>query len=208
MAPFACAHAGQGCALPTRLLVARSRYDEAVEIVAEAFATLKAGDPDDIEVLAGPLINARQRARVLGHIQQGVAEGARLVRGGGPLEGHDRGYFVTPTLFADVDNRMAIAQEEIFGPVLVVIAFDDDDDAVRIANESAYGLSGMVTSASDDRAMAVARRVRTGTMSVNGGNWYAADSPFGGYKASGVGRQGGLEGFEQYLETKTLAFPA
>jgi aldehyde dehydrogenase (NAD+) len=205
-AVFVCVHAGQGCALPTRLLLPRSRYDEGVEIVAEAFGTVKFGDPNDVEVMAGPLINARQQRRVLDYIDAGVAEGARLVVGGG-RGGYDRGFFVEPTLFADVDNSMRIAQEEIFGPVLVVIPFEDDDDAVRIANDSIYGLSGMVNSASLERSMAVARRIRTGTLSVNGGNWYAADSPFGGYKASGVGRQGGSEGFEQYLETKTIGYP-
>jgi aldehyde dehydrogenase (NAD+) len=202
---FVCINAGQGCALPTRLLLPRSRYDEGMEMVTENFRGVKFGDPNDPEVLAGPLINARQQERVLGYIGQGVAEGARLVMGGG-RGGFDRGYFVEPTLFADVDNDMTIAQEEIFGPVLVVIPFEDDDDAVRIANASIYGLSGMVNSGSLERAMGVARRIRTGTLSVNGGNWYAADSPFGGYKASGIGRQGGLEGFEQYLETKTIAY--
>ncbi len=203
---FVCVHAGQGCALPTRLLLPRSRYDEGIEMVAESFRTVKFGDPNDVEVMAGPLINARQQRRVLDYIDAGVAEGARLVVGGG-RGGLDRGFFVEPTLFADVDNSMTIAQEEIFGPVLVVVPFEDDDDAVRIANDSIYGLSGMVSSASLERSMAVARRIRTGTVSVNGGNWYAADSPFGGYKASGVGRQGGREGFEQYLETKTIGYP-
>src|SRR5205807_6690884 len=129
-----------------------------------------------------------------------------LVGGGVPAH-LPKGYFVEPTLFVDVDPGATIAQEEIFGPVLVVIPYDDDDDAVRIANDSIYGLSGSVTSASEERALAVARRVRTGTMSVNGGVWYGAESPFGGYKASGIGRQNGLEGFEQYLETKSIAGP-
>jgi aldehyde dehydrogenase (NAD+) len=206
-AAFVCIHAGQGCALPTRLLLPRSRYEEGLAIVAESFAGVKVGDPNDPEVLAGPLINGTQRDRVLGYIRSGVDEGARRVLGGGRPAGLDRGFFVEPTLFADVDNRMRIAQEEIFGPVLVVIPYADDDEAVAIANDSIYGLSGGVSSASDERALAVARRIRTGTLSVNGGNWYAADSPFGGYKASGIGRQGGVEGFEQYLETKTIALP-
>jgi aldehyde dehydrogenase (NAD+) len=127
------------------------------------------------------------------------------VLGGKRPEHLPKGYYVEPTLFADVDNSMTIAQEEIFGPVLVVIPFEDDDDAVRIANDNAYGLSGGVTAATDERALAVARRIRSGTVSVNGGIFYGADAPFGGYKASGVGRQNGLEGFEQYLETKTLS---
>jgi aldehyde dehydrogenase (NAD+) len=151
----------------------------------------------------GPLISSKQRDRVIGLIDTGVKEGARLVLGGGKPAHLPRGWYVEPTLFADVDNSMTIAQKEIFGPVLVVIPFDDDDDAVRIANDSEYGLSGMVTSADEGRAMNVARRIRTGTMGINGGVWYSASSPFGGYKASGVGRQNGDEGFEQYLETKT-----
>jgi aldehyde dehydrogenase (NAD+) len=203
---FVCVHAGQGCALPTRLLLPRHRYEEGVELVAEAFRGVKFGDPNDPEVMAGPVINARQRDRVLGYIDKGVAEGARVVVGGGSGN-FERGYFVEPTVFANVTSSMTIAQEEIFGPVLVVIPFDDDDDAVRIANDSIYGLSGVVSSGSLERGLALARRIRTGTIGVNGGNWYAADSPFGGYKASGIGRQGGLEGFEQYLETKTLAYP-
>jgi aldehyde dehydrogenase (NAD+) len=207
-AAFVCAHAGQGCAMPTRLLLPRSRYEEGVNIVTEAMANVKVGDPNDPSVLTGPLINATQRKRVLGYIESGKEEGARLVLGGGRPAGLDRGFFVEPTLFADVSNSMRIAQEEIFGPVLVVIPFDDDDDAVAIANDSVYGLSGGVMSSSEDRALAVARRIRTGTLGVNGGSWYAADSPFGGYKASGIGRQGGLEGFEQYLETKTVGLPA
>jgi aldehyde dehydrogenase (NAD+) len=206
-ASIMCIHAGQGCALPTRLLLPRSRYEEGLAMVAEGFATVRVGDPNDPSVLCGPLINATQRERVIGYIASGLEEGARLVCGGGRPAGLDRGYYVEPTLFADVDNRMRIAQEEIFGPVLVVIPFDDDDQAVSIANDSIYGLSGSVTAGSDERALAVARRIRTGTISVNGGNWYAADSPFGGYKSSGIGRQGGLEGLEQYVETKTVALP-
>jgi aldehyde dehydrogenase (NAD+) len=206
-ASFVCVHAGQGCAIPTRLLLPRSRYEEGLAIVVESFSNIQVGDPNDPGVLAGPLVNAPQRERVLGYIEAGRSEGARVVLGGGRPAGLDRGYFVEPTVFADVDNKMRIAQEEIFGPVLVVIPFDDDDHAVEIANDSIYGLSGMVSAGSDERATAVARRIRTGTIGVNGGNWYAADSPFGGYKASGVGRQGGVEGFEMYLETKTMAFP-
>ncbi len=203
-----CTHAGQGCAINTRVLLPRSRYDEGVEILAEAMRNTKYGDPNNIENLMGPLINARQRERVLGYIEKGVAEGARLVVGGGRPAHLDKGYFVEPTLLADVDPDATVAQEEIFGPVLSVIPYDDDDDAVRIANNSKYGLSGAVSSASHERAMAVARRIRTGTISVNGGMWFGADSPFGGYKESGTGREHGLEGFVEYLETKTIASPA
>ncbi len=144
---------------------------------------------------------------MLGYIEKGQAEGAKLVVGGGRPSHLPKGYFVEPTLFVDVDNSMTIAQEEIFGPVLCVIAYEDDDDAVRIANESTYGLSGGVVSASEERATAIARRIRTGSIGVNGGLWYGADSPYGGYKDSGIGRQCGTEGFEQYLETKAIAWP-
>jgi aldehyde dehydrogenase (NAD+) len=200
-----CMHGGQGCAMPTRMLLPRSRYDEGIEIVAESFRNVTYGDPTDPGNIQGPQISAKQRDRVLGYIEKGVAEGARLVLGGGRPAHLDKGWFVEPTLFADVENTMTIAREEIFGPVLVVIPFEDDDDAVRIANDNQYGLAGSVTSASDERALAVASRIRAGMISVNGGVSYGADAPFGGYKASGVGRQNGLEGFEQYLETKTIA---
>ncbi|WP_332880669.1 aldehyde dehydrogenase family protein [Streptomyces sp. NBC_00564] len=202
----ACMHAGQGCALTTRLLVPRSRYAEAVEIATATYAQVPYGDPADPANLAGPLINARQRERVLGHIAKGTQEGARVTVGGGRPEHLPRGFYVQPTVFADVDNRMAIAQQEIFGPVLVVIPFDDDEDAVRLANDSPYGLSGSVHSGSAKRADQVARAVRSGTMNVNGGLFYGPDAPFGGYKQSGLGRQNGLEGFEGYLETKTIGF--
>ena len=170
-----------------------------------AFRNVPFGDPTDPGNIQGPQISAKQRERVLGYIETGVKEGARLVVGGGRPAHLDKGWFVEPTLFADVENSMTIAREEIFGPVLVVVPFDDDDDAVRIANDNQYGLAGMVTSASEERALAVASRIRAGSLSVNGGVGYGADAPFGGYKASGVGRQNGIEGFLQYLETKTIA---
>jgi aldehyde dehydrogenase (NAD+) len=203
-----CMHSGQGCAITTRLLLPRSRYDEGVEMVKAAFESFPYGDPNDFNNMAGPLINARQRDRVLGYIEKGVAEGARLAVGGGRPAQFERGYFVEPTLFVDVDPDSTIAQEEIFGPVLSVIPYSDDDDAVRIANHSRYGLSGAVSSASLDRALGVARRIRTGTLSVNGGQWFGPDSPFGGYKESGQGREHGVLGFEEYLETKTIGLPA
>ena len=209
--PFAsmiCFHSGQACASPTRMLVPRSRYDEAIELMTPGFNSVAYGDPTRTDVIQGPVISAKQRDRVLGYIEKGVAEGARLVTGGGRPASEPKGWFVEPTLFADVDNSMTIAREEIFGPVLAVIPYDGDDDAVRIANDSDYGLSGAVTSASEERAVAIARRLRTGTVSVNGGIYYGPDAPFGGYKASGVGRQNGREGFEQHLETKTIAGPA
>ena len=203
-----CAHAGQGCAIPTRMLLPRWRYDEGVERLTELLAMVPYGDPQRDDVMMGPLISAKQRDRVLGHIEAGVREGATLALGGGRPRHLPKGFFVEPTMFTDVDNTMTIAQEEIFGPVLVVIPFDDDDDAVRIANQSSYGLSGAVFSASMERSMSVARRVRTGTLGVNGGVWYGADVPFGGFKDSGIGRQNGIAGFDQYLEVKSLAWPS
>jgi aldehyde dehydrogenase (NAD+) len=203
-----CFHAGQGCAIPTRLLVPRSRHGEAVELAAAGFAGVTYGDPTDPANLMGPLISRRQRSRVLGYIDQARREGARLVCGGGRPDHLPRGWYVEPTLFADVDNAMTIAREEVFGPVLVVIPYEDDDDAVRIANDSPYGLSGMITSGDLDRAKSVARRIRTGTLGLNGGVWYGADAPFGGYKQSGIGRQCGVEGLEAFTETKTVGWPA
>jgi aldehyde dehydrogenase (NAD+) len=201
-----CAHAGQGCALPTRMLLPRSRYDEAVEIAKASFESIACGDPTDPTVIVGPLINGAQRERVLSMIDQGKQD-ARLLVGGGTPSDLPKGYYVEPTLFADVDPEAPIAQQEIFGPVLALIPFDDDDDAIRIANNSAYGLSGGVHSADPERALAVARRIRTGTISVNGGSWFAADMPFGGYKQSGFGREFGHEGFAEFLETKSVGLP-
>lgn len=206
-AAFVCANAGQGCVLNTRLLVPRSRYDEAIAILEQIYRTVPYGDPNDMKNIMGPMISAGQRERVLDYIEKGKAEGARLVVGGGTPKHLKKGYFVEPTLFADVDNSMTIAQEEIFGPVLVVIPFENDDDAVRIANDSIYGLSGSVISASPSRAMRVARRIRTGSMNVNGAFFFSSNAPFGGYKQSGLGRENGVEGFEEYLETKTIAVP-
>jgi aldehyde dehydrogenase (NAD+) len=203
-----CAHAGQGCAIPTRMLLPRTRYEEGVERLKGYLSMVPYGDPQRDDVMMGPLISEKQRSRVLGYIESGVREGATLVLGGGRPQDQPKGFFVEPTMFTDVDNSMTIAQEEIFGPVLVVIPFDDDDDAIRIANESSYGLSGAVSSGSLERSLSVARRVRAGTMGVNGGVWYGADVPFGGFKDSGIGRQNGIAGFNQYLEVKSIAWPS
>jgi len=204
MGATACMHAGQGCALQTRILLPRSRYNEGIQILQAVFEGMPYGDPTDMGNLQGPQISAKQRDRVLGYIKQGVDEGATLLVGGGRPADLPRGFYVEPTLFVDVDNSMTIAQEEIFGPVACVIPFDDEEDALRITNDSQYGLSGGIFTASEDRGIAFAHRVRAGSFSVNGGMWYGADSPYGGYKGSGIGRQGGIEGFEQYLETKAV----
>ena len=204
-----CMHAGQGCAMPTRMLLPRSRYDEGVEILKAMYEGVNAADPQLPDTLCGPVISAKQRDRIRGYIDKGVAEGAKLLVGGSETpDGMDRGFFVKPTLFVDVDNSMTIAQEEIFGPVLVVIPCDDEDDAVRIANDSPYGLAGNVMSGSLERSLAVARRLRAGVIGVNGGAPYGPDVPFGGYKDSGVGRQNGYAGFDQYVQIKAVGWPA
>jgi aldehyde dehydrogenase (NAD+) len=198
-------HAGQGCAITSRLVLPRGRLDEGIEAVVEVLKTIPFGDPTDPAVFMGPLISQRQRTRVLGYIEQGIAQGATVALGGGVPAHLDRGYFVEPTVLTGVEPRAVVAQEEIFGPVLVVQAHDGDDDAVAIANDSMYGLSGAVVSASPERARAVANRMRTGTISVNGGLYYSPDVPFGGYRQSGVGREMGRAGFEEYLEMKAIA---
>jgi acyl-CoA reductase-like NAD-dependent aldehyde dehydrogenase len=194
-------HAGQGCALTSRLLVPNTHHDEIVELVKNNFALVRYGDPSDPKTYMGPLISDQQRDKVDAMVQRAVAAGATLVTGGQKV---DPGYFYTPTLLAGVDPDSEIAQEEVFGPVLVVIGYDDDEHAVRIANNSIYGLSGAVFG-SQDRAVAVARRIRTGTLSINGGNYFSPDSPFGGFKQSGIGREMGTAGLEEFLETKTFA---
>ena len=200
-------HAGQGCAVQSRLLVPQSRFEEAKAILAHAYGAFGEnwGEFDNPGHIMGPVVSARQQERVLAYVDIGLAEGATLIAGGKARPDKGTGFFVEPTCFAGT-NDMRIAREEIFGPVLVVIPFADDDDAVRIANDSDYGLGGGVVSADFDRAMAIARRVRTGTMSVNGGMSIAGDIPFGGYKASGVGREWGREGIEEHLETKLVAW--
>jgi aldehyde dehydrogenase (NAD+) len=203
-----CMHAGQGCAITTRLVVPRARYDEAVSIAAATMAGIKAGDPTDPGTICGPLISARQRDRVQGYLDSAIAEGGTFATGGGRPAGREVGFFIEPTVIAGLGNDARCAQEEIFGPVLTVIPHDGDDDAARIANDSPYGLSGTVFGADPDRAARVAARIRAGTINVNGGVWYSADAPFGGYKQSGNGREMGLAGFEEYLETKTIATAA
>jgi aldehyde dehydrogenase (NAD+) len=161
-----------------------------------------------MEQVMGPLISKTQHERVLSYIEIGKQEGARLAAGGGTALAGTGGYYVQPTLFVDVDNSMRIAQEEIFGPVLVVIPFDDDDDAVRIANDSQYGLGGAVQSANQQRAFEVAKRIRAGVVAINKSTYFGSDAPFGGYKQSGIGREMGVEGFEEFLQTKTVSLEA
>ena len=201
-------NSGQACVAQTRILAPRSRYDEVVEAVGGMVGGLAVGDPHDPATEVGPLVAKRQQERVEKYIALGQEEGAKLVVGGnGMPKGLEKGWYVQPTVFAGVDNTMRIAQEEIFGPVLAVIPFDDVDDAVRIANDSEYGLAGSVWTADVEQGLDVARRVRTGTYGVN---QYTMDfiAPFGGYKASGIGREFGKEGLEHYLELKSIAPPA
>jgi aldehyde dehydrogenase (NAD+) len=206
MAAFtASMHAGQGCAITTRLVVPRARYDEAVAAAAATMSGLKPGDPLDAGTICGPVISARQRDRVQSYLDLAIAEGGTFACGGGRPADRDRGFFIEPTVIAGLTNDARVAREEIFGPVLTVIAHDGDQDAIRIANDSPYGLSGTVFSADPQRAQATANRLRVGTVNVNGGVWYSADVPFGGYKQSGVGSEMGVAGFEEYLELKVIA---
>lgn len=204
-----CVHAGQACAATSRMLVHRSLFDQAVADITTAYQYVPVGDPADPGTLVGPVISAAQQERVLSAIEGARRDGAEITAGGGLVAGLPEhlagGHFVAPTVITGVDNSAAIAQQEVFGPVLVVLPFEDDDDAVRLANDSAFGLAGAVMSRSAERGMNIARRIRTGAFGVNGGMFYGADAPFGGYKSSGVGRQCGIEGFQQYLETKTIA---
>jgi aldehyde dehydrogenase (NAD+) len=197
-------NSGQTCSALTRMLVPRARLEEAEALAAQAAESFTPGDPFDPSTRLGPLVSDVQLGRVRGYIEQGIAEGARLVTGGAePPEGLEQGYFVRPTVFSDVRNDMTIAQEEIFGPVLAIIPYEDEEEAIRIANDSAYGLSGAVWSGDPEHAERVARRLRTGQVEINGGAYnYAA--PFGGYKQSGHGREGGHWGIEEYLTVKAL----
>jgi betaine-aldehyde dehydrogenase len=195
---------GQACVAQTRILASRSRYDEVVDAIGEMVSGLTVGDPLEMTTEIGPLVAERQQERVEKYIALGQEEGAKVVAGGnGRPEGTDKGWYVRPTVFAGVDNRMRIAQEEIFGPVLAVIPYDGVDEAVRIANDSEYGLAGSVWTADEAAGRDIARRVRTGTYGVNK---YSMDfnAPFGGFKASGVGREFGPEGIDEYVEYKTI----
>ena len=196
-------NSGQTCSAWTRMLVPRARRDDAVALAAATLQTLALGDPLDPATRLGPLISARQRERVLGFITRGRAEGATLVAGGGAAEGFARGHYVAPTIFADVSPSSTMAQEEIFGPVLSILSYDTDDDAVAIANGTIYGLGGGVWSGDPERALRVARRLRTGQVDINGGR-FNVRAPFGGYKMSGLGREFGTHGFEEFLQVKAM----
>ena len=197
-------NSGQTCSALTRMLVPRSRLAEAEEIAVGAAAGFTPGDPFAETSLLGPLVSAAQRDRVRSYIQQGIDEGAKLLIGGvEPPEGLDTGYFVQQTIFSEVTRDMTIAREEIFGPVLCIIPYDTEDEAVDIANDTDYGLAGAVWSADKDHAIAVAKRLRTGQVDVNGGG-FNPSAPFGGYKQSGIGRERGRYGFEEFLEVKSV----
>jgi aldehyde dehydrogenase (NAD+) len=200
-------HAGQGCAVLSRLLVPKSRLDEAKAILKGAYEAYSTqwGDKDEPSNVMGPVISKRQMERVKSYVDIGVAEGATLIAGGELRPDKGGGFFIEPTCFV-ATNDMRIAREEIFGPVLVVIPFDDDEDAVRIANDSDYGLSGGIVTADLDKGLRLANRIRSGTVGVNGGMPIAGDLPFGGFKVSGIGREWGLEGIMEYTEAKVVAW--
>ncbi|MCH8334172.1 aldehyde dehydrogenase family protein [Candidatus Sumerlaeota bacterium] len=198
------ANAGQTCCAQTRMLVPRKLHDEAAAIAKEIAESLNQGDPLDESTNLGALISETQRERVRAYIEKGIEEGATLITGGAAApEGLDKGYFIRPTVFANVSNDMTIAREEIFGPVLSIIPYEDEDDAVRIANDTIYGLSGGVWSGTQEHAEAVGRRIRTGQVSINAGV-YNINAPFGGYKQSGNGRENGTFGFEEFLQVKSM----
>jgi acyl-CoA reductase-like NAD-dependent aldehyde dehydrogenase len=199
---------GQVCGAQTRILVPRSRYVEMVDVAAAAAEALRVGDPHDPETAVGPLVAARQRERVEGYIALAVEEGARIAAGGTRPAHLSKGWYVSPTILAEVDNSMRVAREEIFGPVLCVIPYEDDDDAIRLANDSPYGLAGGVWTADDARGLRVARRVRTGSISINRSTPPFPLVPFGGYKESGLGRELGPEGLLSFLEPHSIGVPA
>jgi len=200
-------HAGQACILHSRLLLPDSLHDDVVDRLVTRARAVHVGDPKDPAAQMGPLISAAQRQRVQAHVDAAVEAGAKLVTGGGRPPGLDVGFYFEPTILTDVDPDSAVAQEEIFGPVLTVLRYRDDDDAVAIANNSRYGLSGAVWGTDADRAVGVAKRIRTGQVAVNGCG--PGDAPFGGFKLSGFGREGGgISGLHQYMEVKAIGVPA
>ncbi|SNT36367.1 aldehyde dehydrogenase family protein [Rhodococcoides kyotonense] len=201
-----CYHAGQGCTTLTRILVPHSRLGEATDMAVAIMSQIPWGDPNDPANMMGPVANANQKASILRYYDIAQNTG-RVVLGGKPTSRFDRGYWVEPTLLTDVDPMSPVPQEEVFGPLLTMIGFDDDDDAIAIADNTIYGLSAMVYSSDLDRALRVGNRLRSGTVGINGAQWFDTNSPFGGYKQSGLGREWGTDGLEDFLEVKTIAHP-
>jgi acyl-CoA reductase-like NAD-dependent aldehyde dehydrogenase len=206
-AMMACVMSGQSCILPSRILLPRSRYDEGLAILQGAMENFPVGDPWAPGNMQGPQISETQRQKVLGLIRSGIDSGARLVTGGGIPQNLPVGYYVEPTLLADVDPSSQVAQEEIFGPVLTVTPYDSDDEAVAIANNTIYGLSGEVSGGDLERAFDIATRMRTGNVTINGKSHFGITSPFGGTKQSGLGYRNGDEGYREYLDAKTIGMP-
>lgn len=199
-------NSGQTCSAHTRMLVPESRYEEARDLAKAAAEAYTVGDPLGEGTKLGPLASAAQQQRVRDYIERGIAEGAELVTGGASMpEGFEKGFYIRPTVFGRVHPKATIAQEEIFGPVLSIITYKDEDEAIRIANDSIYGLGGAVWAGSDESAVRVARRIRTGQIDINGGAWNM-EAPFGGFKQSGFGRENGVYGLEEYLEYKSMQF--
>jgi aldehyde dehydrogenase (NAD+) len=199
---------GEACVVQGRILVPRAREKEFTEAIGAAAGTVPPGDPADPRTLLGPMITAAHRDRVLGYVAAGIEEGAALVHGGGRPAGLDRGWYVEPTVLGGVANGMRVAREEIFGPVLTVIPYDGEEQAVAIANDTEYGLSGSVWSADPERAAAVGARIRAGSIYVNGAFRLDAGAPFGGFKQSGVGREGGPEALAEFLEPQAMFLPS
>ncbi len=201
-----CFHAGQGCAIDTRMLVPKAKYEQCAATLAAIMGSIPFGDPaEDPNLMMGPIVNKKQRDRIVNMIKQAEKEGATIACGGG-VGPQAKGFYVKPTLLTNVKPGSMIEQEEVFGPVLCLIAYEDEEDAIRIANDTRYGLAGSIHSATNERALRVARRIRTGNLGINGGTFYAPDAPFGGRKESGIGLEMGLEGFEEYLATKTIGY--
>jgi len=201
-----CYNAGQGCTSLTRLVVPAGRLAETVELAKASMEQVQWGDPTDPNNLMGPVATEQQHRSVLNYYEIAKSTG-NVVLGGNKGDRYDKGYWVEPTILTDVDSKNQVAQEEVFGPLLTILGYEDEDDAVRIADDTIYGLSAAVFSADLDRAVAIGERLRSGTVGINGAQWFDPGSPFGGYKQSGLGKEWGTEGFEDFLEMKTVAYP-